>query len=184
MKVFNVPRNLLTREEAESGVKEEDKLKECLINQNAKIRDGITSEDDLRIKFYLRERAADQTKDSRIAVIEVSASLRKIILGMDRVFVGYRSVRIKDFTLVNRCFKCCGFNHFAKDCRSEQVCSECSGNHAFKDCPKTTKACINCKNFKLKSREPDKIDECHNALDSCCQKYLFMKQKIDEMTNF
>ncbi|XP_045451488.1 uncharacterized protein LOC123661922 [Melitaea cinxia] len=43
-----------------------------------------------------------------------------------------------------QCFKCLKFNHSAKICRSEQVCSKCSENHSYKDCSSETLKCTNC----------------------------------------
>ncbi|KAJ8717957.1 hypothetical protein PYW07_006899 [Mythimna separata] len=43
-----------------------------------------------------------------------------------------------------QCYKCFKFNHSAKICRSEQMCSSCSGNHLYKECLTDTLLCINC----------------------------------------
>lgn len=45
---------------------------------------------------------------------------------------------------VLQCYKCMKFNHSAKYCRNDQICSKCTGNHIFKDCTSDTLKCNNC----------------------------------------
>lgn len=45
---------------------------------------------------------------------------------------------------VMQCFRCMKFNHAAKICRNEQVCSRCSGEHNYKECTAELLKCINC----------------------------------------
>lgn len=43
-----------------------------------------------------------------------------------------------------QCFKCLKFNHSAKVCRGEQMCSSCAGRHSYKECDVEEIVCINC----------------------------------------
>ncbi|CAD6210656.1 GSCOCG00012789001-RA-CDS, partial [Cotesia congregata] len=43
-----------------------------------------------------------------------------------------------------RCYKCCGYHHFAKDCQSEAVCRKCAGKHKEEECKSNLKKCVNC----------------------------------------
>ena len=50
---------------------------------------------------------------------------------------------------VTQCYKCKGFNHVAKDCKSEQKCVRCAGAHKSTECPDKHKEflklrCSNC----------------------------------------
>lgn len=43
-----------------------------------------------------------------------------------------------------QCFRCLKFNHSARVCRGEQMCSSCSGRHSYKECDVDEIVCINC----------------------------------------
>lgn len=45
---------------------------------------------------------------------------------------------------VMQCYRCMKFNHSAKVCRNNQVCSKCSEGHSYKDCNSTELKCSNC----------------------------------------
>ena len=50
---------------------------------------------------------------------------------------------------VTQCYKCQGFNHVAKDCKSDQKCVRCAGAHKSTECPDKDKEslklkCSNC----------------------------------------
>lgn len=48
-----------------------------------------------------------------------------------------------------QCYKCLKFNHSAKVCRSEQMCSSCAGQHSYKECDVEEIVCINCSGHHL-----------------------------------
>ncbi|XP_063378256.1 uncharacterized protein LOC134665287 [Cydia fagiglandana] len=48
-----------------------------------------------------------------------------------------------------QCYKCLKFNHSARVCRGEQMCSACSGQHSYKECDVDEITCINCKGNHL-----------------------------------
>lgn len=45
---------------------------------------------------------------------------------------------------VLQCYKCLKFNHSAKVCRGQQMCSSCAGQHSFRECDVEGIVCINC----------------------------------------
>lgn len=46
---------------------------------------------------------------------------------------------------VMQCYRCMKFNHTAKVCKNKQICSVCSGEHQYKDCPNEENIkCSNC----------------------------------------
>jgi len=59
-----------------------------------------------------------------------------------------------------RCFRCQHYGHSVGFCRLKVVCSGCSGNHSFAECPdKTNKKCANC-------------GQGHSAADRNCPLYI------------
>ena len=47
---------------------------------------------------------------------------------------------------VTQCYKCKGFNHVAKDCKSEQKCVRCAGAHKSTECADKHKEFLKCSN--------------------------------------
>lgn len=43
-----------------------------------------------------------------------------------------------------QCYRCLRFNHSAKNCRAEQMCSSCAGRHSYKECDVEEIMCVNC----------------------------------------
>lgn len=67
---------------------------------------------------------------------------------------------------VKQCLKCLRYGHIAKFCRNTEICSICTENHNFKECPadKTNPKCANCQGN-------------HVGISSSCP---IKKQKIEE----
>lgn len=49
-------------------------------------------------------------------IIEVDTDARKRLLDLGRVKIGWKVCRVQDYVGILRCYKCCGYYHFAKDC--------------------------------------------------------------------
>nr|CAH7733288.1 unnamed protein product [Callosobruchus chinensis] len=95
------------------------------------------------------------------------------------VFLGWIRCRLEEHFHIIRCFKCCKFGHFKKDCRSNVgVCFKCSDSHEAKDCNSTAACCANCKyyNSRLKTNFPIH----HFASSSECDSY---RMKIQNLKN-
>ena len=62
------------------------------------------------------------------------------------IFLGSQRFRVEPYVQnVLQCYRCQGYGHTSKVCRSTKVkCTICSGNHNYKDCPKTQVLCANC----------------------------------------
>ncbi|KAF9756170.1 hypothetical protein NGRA_3295 [Nosema granulosis] len=57
-------------------------------------------------------------------------------------------IKREEYIDILMCFKCYKIeNHTTKDCPTPDivVCSECTGDHDYRNCPSLTKKCINCK---------------------------------------
>ena len=104
----------------------------------------------------------DQTTDNR--VIEVTPAIRETLLKQDRVYIGWSSLRVRDFISVSRCYKCQSYGHVSKYCRAaNETCGHCGGEgHAFKCCPKVNDAptCINCKRASRPCEHSSRSPEC------------------------
>jgi hypothetical protein len=85
----------------------------------------------------------------------------------------------------DKVFKCCRFNHYAKDCRSEETCPMCAGDHKMKDCKatRTENRCINCTTYN-KFNQNKKVPETHTALDRKCPSMLAMIEKYRQNTAY
>ncbi|KXZ75602.1 hypothetical protein TcasGA2_TC031912 [Tribolium castaneum] len=63
-------------------------------------------------------------------VIEVHPAARNyFIKSGSRVYVSWKSLHIRDYLRVTRCFKCQKFGHVSKFCNSEKQCGYCSGTY-------------------------------------------------------
>nr|CAI5849578.1 unnamed protein product [Callosobruchus analis] len=66
------------------------------------------------------------------ALLEVDCATYSGLLGQGSVLVNVDNCVVYDALGLKICFKCCGLNHYAKDCKkSEQICIKCAGNHKF-----------------------------------------------------
>ncbi len=54
-------------------------------------------------------------------------------------------IEFHKFANITQCFRCYGFNHLARDCKKEQVCSKCGETgHFHKACKNDKIRCVNC----------------------------------------
>lgn len=77
--------------------------------------------------------------------IKVNGETYENILKQQRVNIGWERCRVFDGTSVRRCYKCKGYNHMAHECKNEETCSKCHGNHKTSECNNEQMIkCINC----------------------------------------
>lgn len=133
-----------------------------------KIQNGIITNSST--KMTIKKKLIGKNKNG-IIIMEVDPDTHKYLLKKTKIKLDWNLCRVFDCVSVLRCYKCWGFNHFAKDCKSEQKCRKCAGNHLEKDCQEEVKKCINCIkmviDFKL---EGIKTDHCANDLECECYK--------------
>lgn len=152
-----------------------DNAEEIIISQNPglELKTG-----DLKPKFIMTNR-----KNLRNLVVTVNSQIRKQLLHT-KLKIGWLICYAEDYVKVNRCYKCCRYFHKARDCRGEETCVRCAGNHNSKDCTvhDNEMRCVNCINYN-KYNKQEKINENHSAFDRDCpclhiatEKY---KQNID-----
>ncbi|KAI5711527.1 hypothetical protein M8J75_001080 [Diaphorina citri] len=81
-----------------------------------------------------------KTKDGSITwVLEVSPSVRQLMLSRKRIFLGWRCCRVSNHMRITLCFKCLAYGYMAKDCKGAENCSHCAGRHLKQQCPNINK---------------------------------------------
>jgi len=97
-------------------------VKEVLMQQNRELK---INNGNIEPKFcYIAKR-------TRNLVIEVDSVTRKKLL-QTRVKLGWASCKIDDYVIAKRCFRCSRYNHTYKECKGEETCTLCTGNHKLK----------------------------------------------------
>nr|CAH7725744.1 unnamed protein product [Callosobruchus chinensis] len=106
------------------------------------------------------------------ALLEVDCATYSGLLGQGSVLVNVDNCVVYDALGLKICFKCCGLNHYAKDCKkSEQICIKCAGNHKVSECNSAQLKCVNC--VSARNAQVD-----HAVWDSakCC----YYRSKLEE----
>lgn len=107
--------------------------------------------------------------NSRIYQAEISVDIDsyKRLLEKGNILIGLNGCSVYDAVSVTRCYRCCGFNHTAKNCKNNIVCSLCSKAHDRSSCTIVSDEDRRCKNC-LNLREKQKLDVNinHAAFDS------------------
>lgn len=109
-------------------------------------------------------------------IAEVNTETREKLLEEEKIKIGWKICKVQEYIRIVRCFKCCDYYHFAKDCTGEETCGNCAGRHATKQYKSQVKKCVNCEDkirkFKIKNLKTD-----HMVYDSNCPCY---KKKIEK----
>lgn len=100
----------------------------------------------------------------------------KAMVEEKKVKIGWNICKIQDYIGILRCFRCCGYYHFVKDCKKNKICRKCAGNHATKECKSEIRKCVNCEE-KIKSFKIKNINSNYSAFDSSCPYYLREMEK-------
>lgn len=102
-----------------------------------------------------------------IVIAEVNAEIREKLLLMEKLKIGWNMCKVQDYIGIIRCYKCCGFYHFAKDCTRKETCGNCANQYATRECKSEIKKCVNCeeksKSYRIKNLESD-----HSAYNINC----------------
>jgi hypothetical protein len=112
-------------------------LFENILEKNYEIKDYFENQnkdinEELKIKFKFRK-SNSNSKD--MYCLEVSPELRKLMLRIGRIFIGWETCKIEDSLPIIRCFKCHGFGHKSMECQTAvEKCGHCGGDHQSKDC--------------------------------------------------
>jgi len=123
---------------------------EQLVNDIIQQNDLIDCCEKIEMKIVKRN-FNDKKKDFNV-IVEVNSELQKILLHMEKVSLGWKQCKVIEHVNLIRCFKCCGFNHYARECKREITCGRCGDVHSSKECQSTNLKCMNCalNNKKIK----------------------------------
>lgn len=113
------------------------------------------------------------------AIIEFDEMTARNVLNDKKISVGWDMCKVFKYIRINRCFKCLGFNHMAKDCKNKIACSKCGGAHKVEECKSQKLSCINCVEYAKKNKE--KIDTNHHAFAHKC---FCTQQIMDKMSGY
>lgn len=50
-------------------------------------------------------------------IAEINAKTHEMMLEERKVKIDWNIYKVQDYIGILRCFKCCGYDHFAKDCK-------------------------------------------------------------------
>lgn len=119
------------------------------------------------IEGKIIRKVAKANSKRTVVIAEVNIVTREKFLQLEKLKVGWNICRVQEYIGILRCYKCCGYYHFAKDCVKKETCGNCTKQHATKECDSDIRKCVNCeekiKNYKIKS-----LDSNHSAYDRNC----------------
>lgn len=105
------------------------------------------------------------------ATLEVDPETYINILAQVHIIIGYDYCKVYDAIEIRRCFKCCGFHHYASNCTSTSpICPKCACHHTISECSSATLKCIHCSNYNLRQNS-EEIQTDHAAWDRSCFTY-------------
>lgn len=160
--IYNVPEEI-TKEYSE----------EIIATQNPELN---LREGDVKPKFITNGR-----RNTRSLVVEVEPMVRRKIF-KTKLKIGWHLCNTDDYVVVNRCFKCSGYNHRAIDCRGVEKCPLCASEHKLKDCMTPAKdKCPNCTKFN-KYYNNAQVCAKHSSLDLNCPSLQAMVLKYKQNT--
>lgn len=147
--------------------KTKEEIRDYLWNKNL-ARAGLNrTEYDDKILFRFSAKNRDPTLVNWI--IEVPPDVYDIMLDKGRIFIEWKSHRVKEFYNISRCFKCLGYGHTSKSCSSEHsYCGHCGEKgHLFKECKRKNEEakCVCCMRNRRKNIN-------HGSRDRNCPEYI------------
>ena len=77
-------------------------------------------------------------------VVEAPSKIRKILIAEGRVYMGFSSIRVREYEDVARCYGCGSFGHMLSRCPTGRLCRNCGeAGHSISVCANLAK-CRNC----------------------------------------
>ncbi|KAK9700810.1 hypothetical protein QE152_g31016 [Popillia japonica] len=115
-------------------------------------------------------------------IIEVDPFLFKSIMQKGKLFIGWKRCQVRESYHILRCYKCSGFGHLAKNCRSPTSCPKCAGDHALQDCSSADPKCVNCVRSNDKYQTNYSVN--HSVFDKTCPIYQNNVKHAQNITNY
>ncbi|CAK9816194.1 Uncharacterized 50 kDa protein in type I retrotransposable element R1DM [Anthophora plagiata] len=125
-------------------------------------------------EFKDRTRIVNRTNKKNASVgnviVEVTKSVRDVLMDEGRVYVKWRACKVKDYVNVLRCHKCYAFGHMMRECSvKDRLCQQCGeSGHLRSECKKERM----CRNCKLKGAKCD-----HSVMSDECPEFLRMAER-------
>lgn len=116
-----------------------DQLYEC-----DKLMESFTAQNDATGSFTVVKVYKNKNKDVYEAILQCDEDAYNNIMSTGKVKIGWNICKVDDFIKVSRCFKCCGYNHTAANCKNNVACMKCGKEHMMKDCTSDSNECVNC----------------------------------------
>ncbi|KAJ2944731.1 hypothetical protein O0L34_g4093 [Tuta absoluta] len=156
-----------------------EELTELICKQNETIKNLISSQDELVLKF----KRNNKKENFYNAIFMTSPPIWRAAVTAGKLNVDHQRIHVKEYVPLLQCYKCMQFGHTRLRCTNEDtVCSHCSAmTHNFKDCPvKQDNSKINCYNCDkhLKKHNSSPTVPNHSATSRVCPKVIQMTGKL------
>ena len=137
------------------------------------------------IKFRFNKKSGKENHKN--VVLEVNPEIWGKVKKLQKLYLGYQAVRMKEFHPFVQCFKCLGFGHTTKHCEAKgDTCSHCAETHQLKNCKKRqnkeSMKCYNCESANNKYGRNQ--DTNHSATSELCPRVRAMKMKVQESIDY
>lgn len=155
-----------------------------------KVPKDLGQDDNFRERLIKQNRLQDDNIDFHLEVIHVTKELLKgfvnivaevdsktlgILISKEFVNIGLYRSKVYEYVNIIKCFKCQGYNHFAKECTVEtNICPKCGKNHKLEECKVNKFSCINC--IKANEKFNLNLNTEHAVWDRSCKCLL----KVEE----
>lgn len=156
------------------GVGEVDNVEEEELVKNISRQNRLNSnEEDFKMKI---SKKIGVTASEANLILETDPKTHRLLIETGKIKIGFQNCKLYDYVSVLRCYKCCGYNHFAKDCNNGMSCRKCGGEHDGRECKEKVKRCANCTRH-CKKYNINYIDVEHESTDYRCPIYKNIMEK-------
>ncbi|CAK9834361.1 Uncharacterized 50 kDa protein in type I retrotransposable element R1DM [Anthophora retusa] len=141
-----------------------------LFTKNVKTGKCCISEAEFKDRTRVVNRMNRKNASVGNVVVEVAKGVRDVLVEEGRVYVKWRSCKVKDYVNVLRCYKCYAYGHMMRECSmKDRLCQQCGESGHLKNECKKERACRNC---KMKGSKHD-----HSVMSEECPEYVRMSER-------